>query len=105
MGAHAHMLVLYTHIQKQETQGSPPAPPTATTTPDSLLLSHNAMHFIYNEVFLRGIHLSELFSSHFCHISLSVPIAGPFPPPPPADLKAKSSWNKRNKYYISYIMS
>ena len=30
--------------------------------------SHNAMHFIYNKVFLQGIHLSALFSSHFCHI-------------------------------------
>lgn len=34
----------------------------------------SVMHFIYNQVvFLWGMHLSELFSSDFCHISLSVP--------------------------------
>lgn len=74
MDARAHMLVLYTHIQKQETHTAPPPV-------NSLLLSHNAMHFIYNKVFLWGIHLSKLFSSHFCHISLSVPSWPLFYPP------------------------
>lgn len=58
-----------THIYRSKTHTFtftyPPLP--------DLFLSHSAMHFIYGTVFLWGIHLSKLFSSHSCHISLSVP--------------------------------
>lgn len=49
---------------------TPPHPPPSTSS---------SMHFIYNNVFLQGIHLSALFSSHFCHIFfIRFSSAGPF---------------------------
>lgn len=88
--------ILYTHIQKLETHVAPPFPRFISP------FSHSAMHFIYNKLFLWGIHLSELFSLHFCHIALSAPSwsFSPF-----LYLKAKSSQNKTNKYQITYIRS
>lgn len=62
MGEYTH--AVHTYSEARDTCGTPHPTPS---------LSHSAMHFIYNKVFLWGIHLSELFSSHFCHIHLSVP--------------------------------
>lgn len=57
----ARARTVHTYTEERSTCTPPPGPP------DSRLLSHDAMHFIYSTVFLRGIHLSKLFASHFCH--------------------------------------
>lgn len=59
-----------THIYRSKKHMHPPHPPPSTSS---------SMHFIYNNVFLQGIHLSALFSSHFCHIFfIRFSSAGPF---------------------------
>lgn len=83
-----HTLLLY-HTYTQARDAHTPL----LTLPQTL---SPPLHFIYSERFLWGVHLSELFSSHLCHISLSLP--GCLFATPPLDSHAGSAWNKRDKY-------